>query len=338
MYLLDVNGSVVYEGGGKERRKIVQSYKYGVDEPPIYPPETKARELADALDRILRWTNLAIKLPNEFWTYDYHKQGDDGGDVWVPPSEFKTTESADIVKMPPKRRPTEFRLPDSEETVVLPMAHRATEESAKNLRKCTLLKAIRAIWGKPKVSFVPLLSNRRSDVHYFPENCVMVNMAALGVTIKVAMVKQNSLIEGMFSEDDRKRISEYMHGIYGNFKKAQRLALKNEPEEAFHPDDHQVRDKGNDAGSTKGKGKGSEAIAKREKGQRVPTNKDELLPQRMTQQHPVDGEAIVNTNGTLRGQGLLRQVGGPMIVMAHRRGIADDMTNAAKKHEGHEVF
>ena len=69
------------------------------------------------------------------------------------------------------------------------MAHRATEESAKNLRKCTLLKAIRAIWGKRKVSFVPLVSNRRSDVHYFPENCVMVNMAALGVTIKVAMVK-----------------------------------------------------------------------------------------------------------------------------------------------------
>ena len=58
----------------------------------------------------------------------------------------------------------------------------------------------------------------------------------------------------------------------------------------------------------------------------------------MTQQLPVDGEAIVKTNGTLRGQGLLRQVGGPMIVVAHRRGIADDMTNAAKKHEGHEVF
>ena len=53
------------------------------------------------------------------------------------------------------------------------------------------------------------------------------------------------------------------------------MALKNEPEEAFHPDDHQVRDKGNDAGSKKGKGKESEAIAKREKGQRVPTNKDE---------------------------------------------------------------
>ena len=75
----------------------------------------------------------------------------------------------------------------------------------------------------------------------------------------------------------------------------------------------------------RGKEKESEAIAKREKGQRVPTNKDELPPRRTTQPHPVDGEAIVKTNGTLRGQGLLRQVGGPMRVMAHRHGIADDV-------------
>ena len=36
MLLLDSEGNVVYEGEGKERRKVVHSYKYGVDEPPIY--------------------------------------------------------------------------------------------------------------------------------------------------------------------------------------------------------------------------------------------------------------------------------------------------------------
>ena len=99
-----------------------------------------------------------------------------------------------------------FQLPDSDEKVVLLMTHRANEESAKNLRKGTLLKAIRAIWGKPKVSFVPLYSNKRSDVYYFPEDCVMINKDNLGLTVKVAMVKQNSLIEGMFSDADRAAI------------------------------------------------------------------------------------------------------------------------------------
>ena len=71
--LYDKNGNVVFEGGGRHRRKVVQSWKFGIDEPPKYPKNTKAREHADALDRILRWTNLAVKLPNEFWTYDFHK-------------------------------------------------------------------------------------------------------------------------------------------------------------------------------------------------------------------------------------------------------------------------
>ena len=76
--LYDTNGNVVYEGEGRLRRKVVHSDKYGFDEPPQYPENTKARELADALDRILRWTNLAVKLPNEFWTLDFHKPQEGG--------------------------------------------------------------------------------------------------------------------------------------------------------------------------------------------------------------------------------------------------------------------
>ena len=39
----------------------MHSYEYGVEEPPMYPEGSNARELADALDRIM-------KLPDEFWT------------------------------------------------------------------------------------------------------------------------------------------------------------------------------------------------------------------------------------------------------------------------------
>ena len=47
------NGNVAFEGEGRHRRKVLQSWKFGIDEPPKYPKNTKARELADALDRIL---------------------------------------------------------------------------------------------------------------------------------------------------------------------------------------------------------------------------------------------------------------------------------------------
>ena len=65
----------------------------------------------------------------------------------------------------------------------------------------------------------------------------------------------------------------------------------------------------------------------------------------MTQQHPANGEAVVETNSTLRGQGHLRQVGGPMMSTTQqarrqtpRHGAADIMTNAAEKREVHKVF
>ena len=69
----------------------------------------------------------------------------------------------------------------------------------------------------------------------------MINKDNLGLTVKVAMVKQNSLIEGMFSDADRAAITAWQIHTYGNFKRAQRSAIKNEPDEAPRPDGHQAQ-------------------------------------------------------------------------------------------------
>ena len=158
--LYDTNGNVVYEGEERLRRKVVHSYQYGIDEPPKYPKNTKARELADALDRILRWTNLAAKLPNEFWMFDFHKNQEEG-DVWKAPEVTLSEAIRKMLEKPKVWKAPVFQLPESDEKVVLPMVRKASEEPAKQLRKVTLLKAIRAIGEKPKVSFVPLFANLR---------------------------------------------------------------------------------------------------------------------------------------------------------------------------------
>ena len=96
--------------------------------------------------------------------------------MWKPPAEVDLAEETGKALEKPKvwKAPV-FQLPESEEKVVVPMMRRTSEDYANQLRKVTRLKAIRAIWEKPKGSFVPLFANLHHDVFYFPEDCVMIN-------------------------------------------------------------------------------------------------------------------------------------------------------------------
>ena len=94
----------------------------------------------------------------------------------------------------------------------------------------------------------------------------MINRDNLGVTVKVAMVKQNSLIEGMFSDADRAAITAWQIHTYGNFKRAHRMAIMNEPGEASRPAGHQAQARSGSAEAKKGKGKEKRGGSRQGKG------------------------------------------------------------------------
>ena len=54
--------------------------------PPYRPRNNEEKEFWDICDKILRWTNKACKLPNAYWSYDYHKS--QGGDPNVRRTTF----------------------------------------------------------------------------------------------------------------------------------------------------------------------------------------------------------------------------------------------------------
>ena len=79
---------------------------------------------------------------------------------------------------------------------------------------------------------------------------------------------QNEAISRMFSEIDRAAVTAWRINTYRNFKKAQRLAIRDhdQPGGVPHPEGHQAQTKGGSAGANKGKGKDKRSDTRRGKG------------------------------------------------------------------------
>ena len=137
------------------------SYRLGI-EPPTRP-EDKRFELAICLDRIPNRTRNVLLLPLEYWTKGYHDQ-----------AQERTAEEGDSPS-------AASSVSAAERTARAPTARAAAQQQQRRMeqtdrtadpdyaRQVTFMKALRSIYGKPKVSFVPTMLVD-PDVFYFPED------------------------------------------------------------------------------------------------------------------------------------------------------------------------